>query len=123
MAELDILEEAYETAKIYKATSSSGGGWDSDTDPPSSAWEYVQDVQIYIEPTTPNDSKLNDQNYQGGVYKGILPISYDGVLAESYGLIDSHNESYIVVGKPQPFRFIIPHMECVLKSRQFTVNA
>lgn len=120
MAELSILTEAYETAKVYKSVTTTGGGWSSSTS--TTSWEYVQDIQIYIEPTTPDDTTINNQNYQGGVYRGLFPIEDSGVLQEGYGLIGADGTSYIVVGKPQPFNYILPHMACILKSRQFEVS-
>jgi hypothetical protein len=120
MAILDLLDECYETASLYRQVTSSSGSWDSVTS--STAWVKVQDISIYIEPTTPADTELNDQNYQGGVYRGTLPIDYDGVLKENDGIIDSSGVSYIVTGSPQPFRHILPHIYCVLKTRQFQVS-
>jgi len=120
MSDLFILEESYETVKVYKPVETGSGGWDSAST--TSSWEYVQDVRISIEPTTPADSILNDQNYQGGVYWGMLPIEYSGVLVEGYGIMSIDNTSYIVVGKPKIFKTILPHVACVLKSRQFVVS-
>jgi len=115
---MSLLDEMYETVTAYRHVAATGGYGTVGT---IEKWELVGELDMYIEASTPDDTIMNNQNYQGGVYKGLYPILYKGLLLEGDGIVDADGKSYVLKGEPQPWKFIQGHMACVLNTEQFVV--
>lgn len=109
-----MFESEYEPFEVWRATKTDNF---SDT-----TWKKILTVRGLLMPVSSGEEFLNDQPSEKYSDVLTLALSDKGKIIANDGLISTSGRQMLVVGAPEEWTHMMPHVVVNLKSSQFLVN-
>jgi hypothetical protein len=109
-----IFDEYQETMQVWRPVGVDG------SDP---VWTHLYDITGRLEPVSyGTESPINNQNFADVSEYLLSPITYEGQVGPNDGIVDPRGTQRQVVGHPELWRNIEPHMVCMLKRAAWSIG-
>lgn len=109
-----VFDEFLEPISVWRMVASG-----INTDP---AWTLITTISGRCEPVQGNEEFLNNQSFVDVTETGLFPIDYASIIKPSDGLVTADGVQRRVVGAPEIWKWLIPHVACKLKHAQWDMT-
>lgn len=86
-------------------------------------WTHLYDITGRLEPVSyGTESPINNQNFPDVSEYLLSPIAYENQVGINDGIIDPRGVQRQVIGVPEIWRYLEPHMVCMLKRAAWSIG-
>jgi hypothetical protein len=111
-----IFDEYQEVMQVWRQVASVSGT----TDP---VWTHIYDIGGRLEPVNyGSESILNNQNFADVSEYLFSPVTYETFITPNDGIVDPRGVQRQVIGWPEIWRNINPHMVIMLKRAAWDIT-
>lgn len=109
-----IFDEYQEVMQVWRPVATEG------SDP---VWTHIYDITGRLEPVNyGTESIVNNQNFADVSEYLISPLTYENSIQPNDGIVDPRGTQRQVIGWPELWRNINPHMVCMLKRAAWDIT-
>jgi len=109
-----IFDEYQEAMQVWRPIGTDG------SDP---VWTYITTISGRLEPVNYGSSTIvNNQNFADISDYLFSPLGYESVVQPNDGIVDPRGVQRQVIGWPESWRYLNPHIVILLKRAAWTVT-
>lgn len=110
-----VFNEFQETLQVWRRMPPSGLYDDA-------VWTLFTTISGRIEPISVKDSFLNDQTMANATDIALIPYEYRDSVQTGDGVIDTDGIQRKIIGQPERWKWMIPHVVCTLERAQWDLG-